>query len=168
MAFEQLGTDLSVIPSMAVDDAASADLTARARVARPGALASLRRAFPSMRIPEGTADVVDLATLSGRENLAQALILRLLTPRGSLASLGHGSYGSRLSELIGAPKNAATRALCRAYVLEVVAQEPRVEDTAVALSFDLDRESVSSFEFTLIVQPRGGGDPLGLSLGVAL
>jgi phage baseplate assembly protein W len=106
--------------------------------------------------------------MSGRQNLAQALILRLLTPRGSLASLGHAAYGSRLGELIGKPKNAATRALCRAFVLEVVAQEPRVVDKAVSLTFDVEREDVSSFQFTLIVQPRDDGDPLGLSLGVAL
>lgn len=168
MAFESLGTDLSVLPSMAADDAATADVTTRARVARPGELASIRRSFPSAQILDGAMEVSDLATLSGRENLAQALILRLLTPRGSLAALGHGAYGSRLSELIGSPKNAATRALCRAYVLEVVAQEPRVEDTAVALDFDLDRETVSSFEFTLVVKPRAGGDPVGLSLGVSL
>lgn len=168
MAFESLGTDLSVLPSMVADDAASADVTTRARVARPGELASIRRDFPSARVLDGALEVSDLATLTGRENLAQALILRLLTPRGTLSSLGHGSYGSRLSELIGQPKNTATRALCRAYVLEVVAQEPRVEDTAVALEFDLDRETVSSFEFTLLVKPKAGGEPVGLSLGVAL
>lgn len=168
MALDPLGTDLAVVPSMVADDAASADLTTRTRVARRGEVASIRAAYPLAQGLEGAVEVTGLATLTGRENLAQALILRLLTPRGSLASLGHGSYGSRLSELIGAPKNASTRALCRSYVLEVVAQEPRVEDTAVALEFDLDRETVSSFEFTLIVQPRGGGDPVGLSLGVAL
>lgn len=168
MALDPLGTDLAVVPSMAADDAATADLSMQARVARRGELTALRAAYPLMQGLDGATEVVDLATLTGRENLAQALILRLLTPRGSLAALGHGSYGSRLSELLGAPKNASTRALCRSYVLEVVAQEPRVEDTAVALEFDLDRETVSSFEFTLVVQPRSGGDPVGLSLGVAL
>lgn len=168
MALDPLGTDLSVLPSMAADDAASADLTVRARVARRGELAAIRATYPSAPIHEGAVDVSDLATLTGRENLAQALILRLLTPRGSLASLGHGAYGSRLSELIGSPKNSATRALCRSYVLEVVAQEPRVEDTALALDFELDRETVSSFAFTLVVQPKNGDAPVGLSLGVAL
>jgi phage baseplate assembly protein W len=164
----RLGTDLSVLPAMVADDAASIDLTTRARVLRPGALALLRRSFPSVRIADGTTELWDLDTLTGRQNVAQALILRLLTPRGSLAALGHAAYGSRLSELIGQPKNDATRALCRAYVLDVVAQEPRVEDTAVALSFDVDREDVSSFQFTLVVQPRAGGDPVALSLAVGL
>jgi phage baseplate assembly protein W len=168
MALDPLGTDLSVLPYLVADDAASVDLSTRARLVRPGTLSVLRRSFPALQAFDRATELADLDTLTGRENLAQALILRLLTPRRSLAALGHAAYGSRLSELIGKPKNAATRALCRAYVLEVVAQEPRVEDQAVALSFDVAREDVSSFQFTLVVQPRAGGDPIGLSLGVAL
>jgi len=167
-AFHFLGADLSVLPFLVADDAASVDLGTRGRRLAPGAAAVLRRSFPRLLVPDPATEVVDLDVMSGRQNLAQALILRLLTPRGSLASLGHAGYGSRLGELIGKPKNAATRALCRAFVLEVVAQEPRVEDKAVSLTFDVEREDVSSFQFTLIVQPRDGGDPLGLSLGVAL
>ena len=168
MAVAPLGTDLSVLPAMVADDAASVDLATRGRVLRPGALGVLRRSFPLVSIADGTTELSDLDILSGRQNLAQALILRLLTPRGSLAGLGHAAYGSRLAELLGEPKNDTTRALCRAYVLEVVAQEPRVEDAAVALTFDAEREDASSFQFTLVVRPRSGGDPLALSLGVAL
>src|SRR5881394_1026881 len=46
-------------------------------------------------------ETVDLAMARGVENLQQALILRLLTPLGSLSDLGHAGYGSRLHELIG-------------------------------------------------------------------
>jgi phage baseplate assembly protein W len=106
--------------------------------------------------------------LSERENLAQALILRLLTPRGSLAALGHASYGSRLHELIGQNKTAALRNLCRAFILEVVAQEPRVEDQAVEITFDEQAETLSSFVFTLAVRPRTGDEPIGLTLEVGL
>jgi phage baseplate assembly protein W len=168
MAVDPIGTDLSVLPTLVADDASSVDLTSRTHPVRPNALSLLRRSFPTVRALDGSTELADLDTLTSRNNLAQALILRLLTPRGSLAALGHASYGSRLGELLGSPKNAATRALCRAYVLEVVAQEPRVADKAVALSFDVDREDISSFQFTLVVQPRAGGDPLALSLGVAL
>jgi phage baseplate assembly protein W len=163
-----LGADLSVLPFLVADDGATVDLATRARLIRPGSLAVLRRSFPALPVDDRAVELTDLDVMSGRQNLAQALILRLLTPRGSLAALGHGAYGSRLSELIGQPRNAATRALCRAFVLEVVAQEPRVEDQAVSLTFDVEREDVSSFQFTLAVQPRDGGAPLGLSLGVAL
>ena len=60
------------------------------------------------------------------------------------------------------------RNLCRAYVLEAVAQEPRVEPTAVALTFEPSAETISSFAFTLVVQPRAGGETLALDLAVEL
>jgi phage baseplate assembly protein W len=147
MANDILGIDLNVLPFLAAQEAGEYDLATKQN-SRYG--------------------IVDLATMSERENLAQALILRLLTPRGSLAELGHAVYGSRLHELIGEPKNQATRNLCRAFVLEAVAQEPRVEPKVVELVFDLLAETPSSFAFTLMVQPVSGGEPLSLSLEVGL
>lgn len=166
---DNLGIDLAVLPFLVADDASAIDLGSRSSPLKANALAVLQKTFPGVTAfrmnPE---EVTDLARFSGRNNLAQALILRLLTPRGSLASLGHASYGSRLGELIGQPKIPSMRALCRAYVLEAVAQEPRVEPTVVDLVFDPLRETASSFQFTLVVQPIAGGDPLSLSLEVAL
>jgi phage baseplate assembly protein W len=149
------GTDLAVVPHLIAHDAAEIDLVPRVR--------DLPR-----RRPSAPAQIVDLGTIGERENLAQALILRLLTPRGSLAALGHARYGSRLHEIIGLRKNEALRNLCRAYVLEVVAQEPRVEDKAVELTFDPLAETATSFVFTVAVQPRDGGEPVGVSLEVSL
>ena len=123
-----LGIDLRVLPYFSAHDSSALDLVASDRLAN-------RRA----------GDRTDLAVLRERENLGQALTLRLLTPQGSLASLGHAKYGSRLHELIGRLKNDANRNLCRLFVLEVVAQEPRVEDRAVELWFDRDQETLSSF-----------------------
>lgn len=154
MAASNLGTDLRVVlgpPGMAAHDASVLDLRPQPRPA-----------------PVGRGEVVDLATIENRENLAQALILRLLTPQGSLSGLGHAAYGSRLGELIGRRKTEAVRALCKAYVLEVVAQEPRVDDTAVSLEFDVLSEGPSDIRFTLAVRPRTGGDPVQVDLGVGL
>jgi hypothetical protein len=53
-------------------------------------------------------------------------------------------------------------------VLEAVAQETRVEPRAVAFEFDLDAETPSSLSFTVSVQPRAGGAPIGVSLEVGL
>lgn len=69
----------------------------------------------------------DLQTVEGADNLVQALTLRLNTPRGQLADLGHPDYGSRLPELIGRPNDATTRNLVRFYTLACVRQEPRVQ-----------------------------------------
>ena len=148
-------TDLLVVPFFQAHDASSLDLT-------------LRRMPPRGINAPNAREAHDLTTIEGREVLAQALILRLMTPQGSLTALGHGTYGSRLYRLIGEGKTEILRNLCRAYVLEAVAQEPRVEPTALALSFDPAAESISSFAFTLVVQPRAGGDPLALDLEVGL
>ena len=123
-----LGVDLTVVPHMVAHDASALDLTLHrylVRQTRPNTLA---------------LEVQDLGTISERENLAQALILRLLTPRGALTALGHANYGSRLHELIGHNKTPALRNLCRVFILEVVNQEPRVEDKAV------ERAAVATFQ----------------------
>lgn len=148
-------TDLLVAPGFVAHDASSVDLQVRLRSPR-GTLAA------------GATEAHDLELVDGRECIAQALLLRLLTPVGALAALGHTSYGSRLHELIGERKTPALRNLCRTYVLEAVAQEPRVEDRALALEFDLLAETGSSFQFTLAVTPRPAGDPVQLGLEVAL
>ena len=154
MAATDLGADLRVVlgpPGMGASDSASLDVRVQPRPA-----------------PVGRGEVADLAVIDGRENLAQALTLRLLTPRGSLAGLGHSEYGSRLGELIGRRKTEALRGLCRAYVLEVVAQEPRVDSTAVSLEFDVPSEGPSEFRFTLAVRPLTGDGPVQLDLAVGV
>lgn len=151
MSTDVLGADLRVVlgpPGMAAHDASSLDLRIGAGVTDPA------------------LDGPMLVT--GRENVAQALILRLLTPRGSLADLGHAAYGSRLHELIGRSKDESARALCKAYVLEVVDQEPRVVDKAVDFAFDIASEAASEIRFVVSVQPVDGSAPLAVSLEAAL
>ena len=70
---------------------------------------------------------VDLATVEGSENIAQALLLRFLTAEGELEPLGHPRYGSRLHELIGKPNTKANRSLAKLFALRAVQREPRVE-----------------------------------------
>jgi phage baseplate assembly protein W len=161
--FAHLGTDLAVVPGFAAHDAEVLDFTSRERPLTP----LLRRLLTTHGL-EQPAGAADLASVQGRENLAQALVLRLLTPRGALRALGHPEYGSRLGELIGERKTEALRARCRAFVLECVAQEPRVEDTATELSFDPAQEAVNSFFFVLGVRPVAGGNPVTLGLELAL
>lgn len=87
-----------------------------------------RRRVPRRR-PQGPASelLADFATVEGRDNLGQAIILRLLTRRGELAALGHPDYGSRVEELIGRPNSATNRDLLRLFILESLAREPRIE-----------------------------------------
>lgn len=69
----------------------------------------------------------DFLVRDGKENLVQAVILRLLTPRGELLALGHADYGSRVHELIGRENNATHRNLMKLFILEALKLEPRIE-----------------------------------------
>ena len=174
-----LGADLRVVlgpPGMAAHDAAALDLRTRPtrvqRIAPRAGFGASPAAAPAVQgwdaEPPGAAELSDLATIDGRENVAQALILRLLTPKGALGDLGHSEYGSRLGELIGRNKTDALRGLCRAYILEAVREEPRVESKPLAIAFDPARERQDDFFVEITVQPVTGGDPVALGLEVAL
>jgi phage baseplate assembly protein W len=180
-AQDLLGRDLRVVlgpPGVGAHDAAPLDARLAPRPAQrsraprgilratdEGAAAALQGFAPE---PPGAAEVTDLAVIAGRENLAQALILRLLTPKGALADLGHAEYGSRLGDLIGRNKTDALRGLCRAYILEAVRMEPRVEPKPLAIRFDPLQETASDFVVEIVVQPVSGGDAVTLGVEVGL
>jgi phage baseplate assembly protein W len=108
-----------------------------------------------------------LAAVAGRANLAQALIVRLLSPRGSLAALGHPGYGSRLGELIGRRNDLAARNLARLYVIEAVGQEPRVA-ALEALEIGTDPGRPDVIAISLSVKPIAAIDPSGSPIALAL
>lgn len=121
--------------------------------------------------PQGTPyrdEPVDLARVRGVENLQQALILRLLTPLGSLRDLGHATYGSRLHELIGQENVPASRLRARAFVLQAIAQERRVEQVLSLEIADVTADAPDVLRIAARVKPVGGGDPVSLGLEVAL
>jgi phage baseplate assembly protein W len=148
-----IGTDLALTRFFAADEWGAHDLSSA----------------PSRRgrrlVESAAAEPHDLVTLSGRENLAQAVILRLLTPVGALAGFGHSAYGSRLGELIGRELDTATRVLARRFVLEAMAQEPRAELVRLDLH---PPERQDTLAFTVAVRPVEGGDTVALAFEVGL
>ena len=80
--------------------------------------------------PNGREVEWDFLPRDGQENLAQAVLLRLLTPLGELAALGHPEYGSRVPELIGRENTGTRRNLLKLYILEALQYEPRVAKVA--------------------------------------
>src|SRR5215471_8747375 len=111
--------------------------------------------------------IEDLGSVSGRANLAQALIVRLLTPRGSLAALGHPSYGCRLVTLIGELNNETTRNLARLFTLEALGEERRVKQVLNLSVLGLDT-APDTLRISFSVLPIDDSDPLALSLEVQL
>src|SRR5436305_11450294 len=128
------------------------------------------RAFDQMTSDRDPVDLLaaangDVRTVTGRENLAHAVVNRLLTRRGELAWLGHPNYGSRLHLLVGELNNARTRGLAEIYVRESLAQEPRIQAvTKVAFgppARGLDRDTLY---VSITVRPVGGGGDLTLTV----
>jgi hypothetical protein len=108
----------------------------------------------------------DLTLVSERANLGQALIMRLLTPIGSLAPLGHGSYGSRLVELIGRTNDETTRNLARLYTIQAVGEERRAVLRDLVVDVPPGRPDVVRISFSVV--PVGQDEPMALGLEVAL
>ena len=119
--------------------------------------------------PHGQADL-DLQTdelerVSGRDNLVQALSLRLLTERGELTELSHPRYGSRQRELIGEPLDRANVELLRRYVRKCLLQDPRVAEVVTVRAFTANVPGVVVVQAT--VRPIVGA-PISLSLNLDL
>jgi phage baseplate assembly protein W len=159
--FERLGSDLSLtrytgvpggVPLEVADSWGSLDL----RVV-PGGRGGLKQAVEPR----------DLGAVAGRENLGQAVILRLLTPRGALARLGHPDYGSRLIELIGGPNNVTTRNLARLFTLEALQQEPRIREV-IDLTVDTPPGQPDTIRLGLSLLPLDDDEALTLNLDVTL
>jgi phage baseplate assembly protein W len=111
--------------------------------------------------------VSDVGAVSGRANLAQALVLRLLTRQGALSALGHPDYGSRLTELIGQLNNETTRNLARLFTIQAVRQERRVQQL-LDLSVQTAPDQPDTIRVVFSVLPVNDDDPLALTLDVVL
>lgn len=116
---------------------------------------ALRVADTQARLPPPA--LADLDTTSGRQTLAQALTLRLLTARGELGALGHPGYGSRLHELLGRPNTATTRSLATLHVLEALRDERRIAAVS-AVRVDAVPGRPQQIAVTVTVLPAPAGE----------
>jgi phage baseplate assembly protein W len=110
----------------------------------------------------------DLIVAEGLDALTQAIANRLKTRKGELAPLGHPDYGSRHHELMGEPNVQRTRDLIKLYVLQALADEPRIErvlKATVAAEHEPPRDTV---RIELSVQVIDGPRPLNLVVPFSL
>lgn len=104
---------------------------------------------------------VDLDLLSGAENLIQALLLRFLTPVGELALLGHPDYGSRLFELLGELNTETNRNRAKLFVLQALAQEPRVKQV-ISVKVTQNRSRPTQMDINVSLIPIDSDTALNL------
>jgi phage baseplate assembly protein W len=95
---------------------------------------------------------IDLDILTRNENLYQALLLRFLTPAGSLTLLGHPDYGSRLFELIGELNNETNRNKAKLFTLEALQAEPRVKEVVSVVVTQSQRDR-TQMDITVSLHP---------------
>ena len=111
----------------------------------------------------------DLATVSGRENLIQAILDRLSTRRGELAALDHPAYGSRLHELVGELDNARTRSWAEIYIRECLAQERRIAEVlAVEMAPANRADERDVLRAEIVLRPVGESESVTLGLTLNL
>ena len=157
--YARLGIDLALTPAVGVES--------ERLLVTADSWHALDLAAAPRRIGARTLESTDLEAAAGRSNLAQALILRLLTPLGDLAHLGHPEYGSRLTELIGRLNDEPTRNLARLYVIQAMDAEPRVRKVD-GLVVRVPPESPESVEIELRVLPLHDDEPLTIAIEVTL
>ena len=117
------------------------------------------------------ASTGDLATVSGRENLAQAIINRLLTRKGDLTTLGHPDYGSKLHTLIGELNNVRLRGKAELFIRECLAKEPRISEIVrIAFATPNRHDTREQLQVEIIIRPvpQPGVDDRNLSIFLPL
>lgn len=111
----------------------------------------------------------DVAVVSGLSNLVQALLLRLKTEKGELASLGYPEYGSRHHSMIGEPNTESTRNLIKLHVLECLRQESRIERVLkLVVRPSPGRQHRDKVDIELILKAAGFSTPLNLVVPFSL
>jgi phage baseplate assembly protein W len=70
----------------------------------------------------------DFQTVTGPDNLVQAMNLALGTHQGELVY--HSTYGDRVFELLGKPNNGSIDQLAAAYVSRCIAADPRIDSVS--------------------------------------
>jgi phage baseplate assembly protein W len=116
-----------------------------------------RVATDRRRVPTRAGVHDDIGVVDGLDNLEQAVFLRLLTPLGELAPLGHPEYGSRLYELIGEQNTETRRNLARLFILQALALEPRIAEV-VEVVMAVDPAHREGVRVTIRARPAGATD----------
>jgi phage baseplate assembly protein W len=145
--FARLGTDLRLLHDLLHQNSRNAGSD----------LSTITQPDRQSNIP-----LVDLETLSTKDNLEQALLLRFLTPVGELAVLGHPDYGSRLFELIGELNNETNRNRAKLYVLEALAAEPRVEQPPLLVRVTQNKAVPTEMDIEIHLKPIDSDSILNL------
>jgi phage baseplate assembly protein W len=100
--------------------------------------------------------LADLSVVSGRPNLQQAILIRLMTDPGELPM--QRTYGSHLGR-VGSDDMRSAKELAFKFASEGLRDEPRVEKV---VSAQLQDTAYNAFDLNLVVKLLGSDTPLNL------
>jgi LysM repeat protein/phage baseplate assembly protein W len=103
-----------------------------------------------------------IATVTGLNNLSQALMMRLRTPKGSLKL--HPEYGNDIFNILGEAGNPYFRGLAKHYMEQCAAQDIRVRKATVT-DFSISGDSISA---NLMIYPVGSQDPINQPIKIPI
>ena len=99
----------------------------------------------------------DFDTISGRDNLTQAIFSRLSTIKGEYFI---EAYGSEINSVIGQPRDDLLKNRLSGYVVEALNQEPRIQEIQdITVTFPEEENSV---EISITILPIDSQVPLNL------
>ena len=107
-------------------------------------------------------------TVHGIENLLQAIWMRLNTPEGSLAELGHPEYGSRLYLLVGRLDVPETHERARLYIARALSREPRIAEILAIQVFSEPAGSGRVLTTSVSIKPVGHGENVQFGFSILL
>lgn len=110
---------------------------------------------------EGAGEVLvqngDMQTINDKENVRQALIMRLYCPKGTL--IRHPEYGNGIYDKLSEPMSDEFLALATADIQECISQEPRTELVSVT-PLSMPRERIVQFVIKYRIKGRPDVDNL--------
>ncbi len=112
----------------------------------------------------------DLVLVSGRSNMAQAIVNRLFAYQGELTDLGNPDYGSRLHLLLGEPNNSRTRSLAELYIREALGADDRIKevyDVKIAPpAIEVIKRNILEIEVIALLE--GDDNPIAITTSINL
>lgn len=94
-----------------------------------------------------TATGGDLQTITGLDNVREAVLRRLITTPGSVVH--RPQYGAGLQEFLNAPATIATKRAIAARIDDQLTRDPRIEEV---LSVGIEGDSTAPDKFTISVR----------------
>ena len=103
----------------------------------------------------------DLEIVSGAENLAQSIVIKIKTRRGELTHLGHPGFGCSLDILVGEPNTPRVRNMLKSLLTECLLEDERIK-SILWINVKTDSYNPNLLHVDIGVEPTYGNEIITL------